>query len=496
MAKKSLDELLEEALVPEAEQPYRVPNNWVWTKLGIACTINPPKAKSVNALQDDEPTSFVPMSAVDEGTGSIKQVLIRKYDEVKKGYTYFQEGDILFAKITPCMENGKVCIARDLFKGFGFGSTEFHTVRTMKCANVEYIYHILRSEDFRKEAKYSMTGAVGQQRVPKEFISNSVVPLPPIEEQQRIGNVIESLFVKLDRARELISEAREEFEHRKIAVLAKAFRGELTAKWRKENKQPNNDLLKIIMDYYTKNSTIKDIKNIQEFQQMVSIIEDIEYSVWYKCAIGAIGIVCNGSTPSRSELKYWNGEIPWVSSGEVRNNVIDITNERITEEGLNKSSVRLLKAGTVLIAMIGEGKTRGQTSILNLAATINQNIAAIDLSHGAVLSRFLWYWLQYQYKRNREEGNGTGPKALNCQKVRELSFVLPPLLEQKEIVRILDKLLDEESKINELTQLEVQIALTKRAILAKAFRGELGTNNPGEESALKLLKELLLDKVS
>ena len=143
------------------------------------------------------------------------------------------------------------------------------------------------------------------------------------------------------------------------------------------------------------------------------------------------------------------------------------------------------------MAMIGEGKTRGQSSILDIDATTNQNIAAIDLSYGEVVSEFLWYWLQYNYKRNRDGGNGTGPKALNCQKVRELDFILLPKKEQQEIVRISDKILDDESKIEELTALEEQIELIKKSILAKVFRGKVGTNCEEDESDLELLKEIL-----
>ena len=108
---------------------------------------------------------------------------------------------------------------------------------------------------------------------------------------------------------------------------------------------------------------------------------------WIKCTIGAIGRVSNGSTPSRKCPNYWDGNIFWVSSGEVSNNVITNTKERITQEGYENSSVKLLPVGTVLIAMIGEGKTRGQSAILDIEATTNQNIAAVIINHGKVLPK-------------------------------------------------------------------------------------------------------------
>jgi type I restriction enzyme S subunit len=219
----------------------------------------------------------------------------------------------------------------------------------------------------------------------------------------------------------------------------------------------------------------------------------IKNSKWYMTTIGAIGVVTNGSTPSRKVDSYWDGDIAWVSSGEVRNNRIEATRELITQDGFKNSSVRMLPVGTVLIAMIGEGKTRGQSAILEIPATINQNVAAVVIEHGFIVPKLLWYWFQREYKRNREKGSGTGPQALNCQRVRELSFVVPPLSEQHEIVRILDDLLEKEQVAQELSDTIAKIDHMKKAILARAFRGELGTNDPSEESAVGLLRSVIYE---
>ncbi|MEE1211779.1 MAG: restriction endonuclease subunit S [Treponema sp.] len=310
----------------------------------------------------------------------------------------------------------------------------------------------------------------------KHLSSNSLqqlhFPLPPLVEQQRIVNRIEAMFAKLDQAQEKAQAVLDSFETRKAAILHKAFTGELTANWRKENGIGNNTELDSIYSF-VQSLTKKDITNIAEFQSQATDYILSDGTLWKKCCIGAIGIVTNGSTPSRKEPSFWNGDIPWVSSGEVSNNIIEATNECITEEGYNNSSVKKLPIGTVLIAMIGEGKTRGQTSVLNIEATTNQNIAAIIINHGHVEPRFLWYWLQKEYKNNRTAGNGSGPQALNCQRVRELPFVLPSLHEQQEIVRILDTVLEKESRAKEAAQTVLdQITLLKKSILSRAFRGE------------------------
>jgi type I restriction enzyme S subunit len=141
--------------------------------------------------------------------------------------------------------------------------------------------------------------------------------------------------------------------------------------------------------------------------------------------------------------------------------------------------------------MIGEGKTRGQTAILGGPATINQNIAGIVLGHGLVNSKFLWRWFQMQYQITREQGSGSGPQALNCQRVRELPFVLPSLPEQEEIVRRVEALFAVADKIESRYQkAKVHVDKLTQSILAKAFRGELVAQDPNDEPASVLLKRI------
>jgi len=343
----------------------------------------------------------------------------------------------------------------------------------------------------REDITGSSKGTAIKNIPPFSVLKNIPFPLPPLAEQQRIVDRIESLFEKLDQAKVLIQDALDSFENRKAAILHKAFIGELTKKWREENPTSKNMTLEQVLSHYKNNSISKHIKFIEVLQESCEKLVSVENSIWYKCKIGAVAVVTNGSTPSRQVLEFWGGNIPWVSSGEVRNNIIADTRERITDLGYDKSSVKLLPEGTVLMAMIGEGKTRGQSAILDINATINQNIAAIDLSHKMVLSKFVWYWLQKQYQNNREMGNGTGPQALNCEKIRELDIVIPSLKEQIEIVRILDGIMSSENSAKEISDLTDNIDLMKKSILARAFRGELETNDLAEESALALLKDLI-----
>ena len=155
-------------------------------KLGECCEINPKKAKDTR-LADEIEVSFVSMPSVSE-KGEIDPSDIRKYEVVKKGFTYFAENDVLFAKITPCMENGKGAVAKGLMNGIGFGSTEFHVLRPIEgLSNSYWIYAITSFKTFRRDAKANMTGSAGQRRTPASFLESYEVSLPPIELQNQFA---------------------------------------------------------------------------------------------------------------------------------------------------------------------------------------------------------------------------------------------------------------------------------------------------------------------
>ena len=156
--------------------------------LGEICTVNPRAAR--NAVADDTLVTFVPMAAVDSRTGTISVREQRRLAEVANGFTAFEEGDVLFAKITPCMQNGKAAIARRLTNGIGRGSTEFYILRPGPRILGEYVWHFVRQPPFREAAKRSFTGTAGQQRVPRSFMENASIPLPPLDEQRRIVDIL------------------------------------------------------------------------------------------------------------------------------------------------------------------------------------------------------------------------------------------------------------------------------------------------------------------
>jgi type I restriction enzyme, S subunit len=187
---------------------------WPTKALEEICQINPRLPRDAK-LPDNLEVSFLPMSGIDEVQANIKNIEMRLLKDVRKGYTFFSDNDVLFAKITPCMENGKAAIACNLKNGIGFGSTEFHVLRPGQDVLPEWIFSYIRQPVFREQAAKNFTGSAGQQRVPSDFLANSKIPLPPLSEQERIVKL-------LDEADEL-RKLREQADKRSAELIPALF---------------------------------------------------------------------------------------------------------------------------------------------------------------------------------------------------------------------------------------------------------------------------------
>lgn len=205
-------------------------NIWPTKKLGEVAEINPKKLE-LNSISDSTEVSFIPMQAVDDASGTIVSPEVRKLSEVKKGYTYFKENDVLFAKITPCMQNGKFAVAKKLVNDIGFGSTEFYVIRPSEQILPEWIYLLIRQKSFRKEAGRHMTGTAGQQRVPKEYLENIEIPVPPIGEQKRIVAKLEKILSKISEAQILRQKTVSISASLFASILHQVFSGSEQKEW-------------------------------------------------------------------------------------------------------------------------------------------------------------------------------------------------------------------------------------------------------------------------
>ncbi|NSL52757.1 restriction endonuclease subunit S [Calidifontibacillus erzurumensis] len=189
--------------------------------LSELCEINPPK-REVADLKEDTIVSFIPMANVSE-TGEIDLSETRNLGEVYKGFTYFKENDVLFAKITPCMENGKGAIAKNLTNEVGFGSTEFHVLRPKEGITSEWLYYLTTLPNFRQQAEKNMTGSAGQKRVPKQFFDKYKVNKPTIESQEEFKKII----LKINSQKEMLKKSLAILDTNFQSLMQLSFKGEL-----------------------------------------------------------------------------------------------------------------------------------------------------------------------------------------------------------------------------------------------------------------------------
>lgn len=306
----------------------------------------------------------------------------------------------------------------------------------------------------------------GTPHLNANILKASKLVVTSIPEQNRIVSRIEELFSSLDNAVETLQKTKEQLAVYRQAVLKEAFEGKYTYKWRNTHTDisPKIDYETIAIDNPIYKDTSGDENEIQ-----LQLPE-----TWVKLRIGDVFHVEVGSTPSRSVPEYWNGEVNWVSSGEVHFNRIYSTNERITEQGLAHASTNVHPVGTVMLAMIGEGKTRGQAAILETPAAHNQNTAAILVSLTPCSPKYVYYFLQMNYENTRRVGSGNNQKALNKERVRALRFPFTSFAEQNKIVEEIESRFSVCDSIEQTVNTALaQAEAMRQSTLKEAFEGRL-----------------------
>ena len=309
-----------------------------------------------------------------------------------------------------------------------------------------------------------------------------------LEKQELIVQAIETQFTRLDAAVKSLEAVRKKLEVYRKAVLNTAFNGKMTEKWRKEQTSLDSINLKEIqtirMNRFllsnSKRGKRKDLsfeewnkKYIVPIKGNNSKLEELPQK-WLWVNLGEVFDTYVGATPSRSKNNFWGGNIPWVSSGEVNFCTIFDTKEKISTEGLNNSSTSLHPIGTVLLGMIGEGKTRGQPAILGIESCNNQNSAAIRVSESKCSAKYIYYYLYFVYEKNRKLSSGNNQPALNKKRVQMIPLPIAPEKEQEIIANEIDSKFSVIDKIEQV----VEQSLTKaeklrKSILKSAFEGKL-----------------------
>ena len=427
--------------------PEALPASWAQAPLGVVCQIN---VRSFSPVDRGKaiPVAFVPMVAVREEFGGIDVSATRPLGAVIKGYTSFVEGDVLFAKITPCMENGKLAVVPPLPTHVGYGSTEFHVLRASEAVEARWVAHYLSQLEFRRAARQDMSGSAGQLRVQAGWLAGARVPVAPLNEQRRVVQELDELLSEIDAGVGELIAAQKKLKQYRQSLLKAAVEGALTAEWRAQNpsQETGAELLARIL---RKRRARWEARLLEKFKARgreppgdwrtnyvepavpASAAESAVPATWAFASVGQCFQVAVGATPSRKEPVYWGGAVPWVSSGEVRFERIAATRETISEAGLDNSSTQLNPVGSVLLGMIGEGKTRGQVAILDIVAANNQNCAAIWVPETDIPPEFVYYWLWSRYDETRRGSSGNNQPALNKTLVEAMPLPIPPVAEAR-----------------------------------------------------------------
>lgn len=447
------EDRLQAALVPDWERPYKLPENWCWTKIGSISSLHRGVSyKKTDAHTERRENSCLVMRGGNICEGSIDTEADNIYVDISlvAENQIVRKNDIIIVASTGSTKViGRAGISKMDYLDVAFGAFLL-LVRPSTKVNQRYIDYFFLSDNYRNRIKKLASG-ININNIRGEYITETLVPLAPLAEQQRIVDRIESLFSKLDEAKEKAQAVVDSFETRKAAILHKAFTGELTKKWRKSANT---------------RWVYKKIKDC--------------------CKLGS------GGTPSRKVPDFYKGDIPWIKTGEIEWNDIYDTEEKITQSAIDNSSARCYKPGVVLVAMYGMGVTRGKASILRVQAATNQAVCVLEPQSALLYNRYLLYYFMRNYWDIREKAVGGNQLNLSLTIIKELNIEIPPIDEQVEIVQILDDLFAKEQQTKEAAEVVLdQIDLMKKSILARAFRGELGTNDPSEESAVELLRQVI-----
>ena len=452
----TLEERLQAALVPDWEQPYKVPKNWCWTYWGACGNFQAGSAfkKEYQGLTEYEiPFYKVGSLKYSNPDGILYDTSNTVNEEIRNKLkaTLIPENSIIFAKIGEAIRlnrrsiNPVACCIDNNLMSF-----------CAKACLTKYVYFWSLGIDF-----YNYANATTVPAIRKRDLEKVAFPLAPYGEQQRIVDRIESLFAKLDEAKQKVQDALDNLEIRKAAILHKAFTGELTVQWRKRARRGNGKLEVEI----SKNS-----------------------GSWY-----------GGGTPSTSHPEYWeNGTLLWITSKDMKSSLIENTLMHINMLGVENSSANYIEKPAILFVMRSRILRRTfPVCMVKKSFTVNQDLKALVPNDNIKLEYLFWV-CKASEKQILEKcmKSGTTVESINATALRDFEIPIAGGNEQTEIVRILDDLFAKEQQAKENAEMVLeQIDLIKKSILSRAFRGELGTNAPNEESSIELLRRSFLETI-
>lgn len=441
------EEKLAQALVPVEDQPYPVPEKWAWVYGKYL----------FKSMETKKPSGewfiYVDIESIDNQHQTIKTPKkIETQKAPSRASRALHSGDTVFSMVRPYLKNIAYI---DESLSSAIASTGFYICSPTPFLNSKYNYYLMTSSYVVDGLNAFMKGD-NSPSIRQADIEHFPFPIPPLAEQQRIVDRIESLFSKLDEAKEKAQSVIDSYEDRKSAILHQAFSGELTKEWRKQH--------------------------------------NVLFSQWENVKLKDCGDWMGGGTPSMSHPEYWeNGDILWVTSKDMKADVIDDTLLYVNEKGINNSSANYNEKPSVLFVM-RSGILRRTLPIAYIKKpfTVNQDLRAVSPSK--IDTKYLFWACKSLEKKMLKTcmKSGTTVESINANALMDFEIPVAPQEEQGVIVEAINELLQKESASKLVAQETVRhVEQMKKAITMKAFRGELETNNPTDEEAEDLLKKIM-----
>ncbi|MEY2167504.1 MULTISPECIES: restriction endonuclease subunit S [unclassified Rhodanobacter] len=343
---------------------------------------------------------FVAMEKVPAGGQMTCGFELRTPDAIASG-TYFEMGDILLSKITPSFENGKQGLANGLPGTFGYGSTELIPLQacTDKAIN-PYLFYLLLHHEVRDSLTSKMEGSTGRKRVPEGAVRELEVPVPPKLEQQKIAAVLWKIQRAIATQDRLIAATRNLKQSTMQHLFTHGLRGE----------------------------PLKD-----------TAIGPMPES-WKVVALGDFGRIGNGSTPKKTTPEYWRSPTtPWLTSAKVHDGIIRSADQFVSDAAVKECHLPIVPAGSLLVAITGQGKTLGNSALVEFDTTISQHMAYVRFDHDGAVPGYVYQFMRSRYEELQSVGRagGSTKAALTCAFLRDYRLPLPPTNEQRDIAAAL-----------------------------------------------------------